>query len=97
MIAKMAAIKKLEPVADNPDFVQLCLDMLEGKGAHWGDGEASAGNRQVLRRLIEQYCGGKSTSSQQPGRRARVGTVDARAGLVANGTGGAYKQRRVHQ
>lgn len=97
MIAKMAAIKKLEPVADNPDFVQLCLDMLEGKGAHWGDGEASAGNRQVLRRLIEQCCGGKSTSSPQPGRRARVGTVDARAGLVANGTGGAYKQRRVHQ
>jgi len=75
MIARMMAVHKLKPAASDPRFLQLCLDVLEGKCAHAGDGDASAANREVLRDLIERHC--ESKSPRPSASRARAGAVNA--------------------
>jgi len=56
MIAKMMAVHGLKPSANDPAFVQLCVDVLEGKCAFAGESDASAQNRGALRTFIEQHC-----------------------------------------
>lgn len=66
MIARMAAALKLTPSADNPSFVQLCLDILEGKCARPGGAAAAEAadalekSQKVLLSLIKENCDGKS-------------------------------------
>jgi nitric oxide reductase NorQ protein len=68
MIAKMAALLNLKASGDEPRFVQLCLDVLEGKCARAGTVTGDqAVYRKVLLGLIELHCDGK-TSRQSSGR-----------------------------
>ncbi len=100
MIAKMMAVLKLKPVASDPRFVQLCLDVLEGKCAHAGDMDVSAANRNELRNLIERHCEAKAPRPVARRPRSRSVNAAAAAAALANGAvNGArvVKPRRVHQ
>jgi nitric oxide reductase NorQ protein len=57
MIGKMMTVHSLKPEAGDPAFVQLCVDVLEGKCAYAGAGDASAQNRNALRDFIKEHCG----------------------------------------
>ena len=73
MIAKMMAVHGLKPSASDPGFLQLCLDVLEGKCAYANDQHAWAANTGALRGLIEQHCGGGARHAAR--RRKRPGTA----------------------
>ena len=57
VIARMVALHKLKPSADNKDFVQLCFDVLEGKCMRNGHASGQAPeHRQTLLTLINEHC-----------------------------------------
>jgi len=57
MIAKVSGMQGLHPSAQDPQFVQLCLDMLESKMAFTTQArERRAQQRKMLLGLIEHYC-----------------------------------------
>lgn len=57
MIARMVAARKLKPAADNQEFVQLCMDVLEGKCMHGGhSAEKVEHYRETLQGLIDEHC-----------------------------------------
>jgi nitric oxide reductase NorQ protein len=65
MIAKMAGLQGLSASAEDERFVQLCLDVLEGKCARVGKADgAQATFRRTLLGLIEEHCNGKE--ARQP-------------------------------
>jgi hypothetical protein len=83
MIAKMAALLTLKASSEDPRFVQLCLDVLEGKCARAGTVTGDqAVYRKVLLGLIDQHCGSK-TSRQPSGRIWTTG--NSAVGAHANG------------
>lgn len=60
MIARMAAARKLKPSVDNPEFVQLCIDVLEGKCMHSGHSVNKVSRyREVLMGLLDEHCGNR--------------------------------------
>jgi len=63
MIARIAAQQNLRVAADDPDFVQLCLDLLASKLKRDRDGLPDTAQRQLLIRLIAHFC----TPSPRPG------------------------------
>ena len=60
MIAKVSAMQGLQPSADDPRFVRICLDLLESKTAFTSQArERRPQQRKMLLSLIEHHCGGK--------------------------------------
>ena len=58
MIAKVLAQRGLRPVADDPLFVRICLDILESKAAYAAStDERRSRQRKMLLSLIEHHCG----------------------------------------
>jgi len=56
MIARMTAVQGLAVSADDPDFVQLCLDLLGSRLKPGAGGQPDARHRQMLVKLIEHFC-----------------------------------------
>lgn len=57
MIAKIVSAHKMKPTSGNKEFVQLCMDVLEGKCMHGGhSAEKVASYRDVLQGLIDEHC-----------------------------------------
>jgi nitric oxide reductase NorQ protein len=83
MIAKMMAVHKLKPIASDPAFVQLCVDVLEGKCAYAGEGDASATNRGALRTYIEEHCA--ILPSRQPSKPAQKSAIKPKPFPMTNG------------
>jgi gas vesicle protein GvpN len=58
MIARVSAMQGLPLSAKNPQFVQICLDILESKTAFTRQArERRAQQRKMLLSLIEHHCG----------------------------------------
>lgn len=58
MIARVLAEQDLRPAADDPLFVQICLDLLESKAAYATSAdERRSRQRKMLLSLIEHHCG----------------------------------------
>jgi len=63
MIARVAAMRSFQISASDPDFVRICLDVLESKTAFTTQSiEKRARQNQMLVNLIEHYCGDGSLS-----------------------------------
>lgn len=80
MIAKMAAAQKLKPSSASPEFVQLCLDVLEGKcmrSGHAADHQPQ--HRRTLLGLIEKHCKPPRPAN---GKAARPAAARARPALA---------------
>jgi nitric oxide reductase NorQ protein len=74
MIAKMALAQKLRPSSRDSRFVQLCLDVLEGKCARSADmSNGETPHRKALMALIEQHCDGKTPRTA--GARSRANGI----------------------
>lgn len=71
MIARLAARLGLRIAAEEPRFVQLCLDLLASRTKPGPGGGPDPRQRQMLIRLIEHFCG------DQPGG------IPGRAGMAA--------------
>ena len=56
MIARIAAAQHLRVCADDPRFVQVCLDLLASKLKPGDDGLPDARQRQLLIQLIDHFC-----------------------------------------
>lgn len=56
MIAHIAAAQKLRLSADDPRFVQVCLDVLASKLKPDSDGRPDHRQRQLLSQLIDHFC-----------------------------------------
>lgn len=56
MIARLAALQKLRASADDPRFVQVCLDVLGSKLKPDKDGLPDPKQRQLLIQLINHFC-----------------------------------------
>jgi nitric oxide reductase NorQ protein len=57
MIARVVAMQNLRPAADEPQFVRICLDVLESKTAFTSQArERRAQQRKMLLSLIEHHC-----------------------------------------
>jgi gas vesicle protein GvpN len=57
MIARMVVAQKLKPDADSKEFVQLCLDVLEGKCMRSGHAsDCAPKHRRTLLNLIDKHC-----------------------------------------
>jgi nitric oxide reductase NorQ protein len=83
MIAKMMVVHGIKPLANDPQFVQLCVDVLEGKCAYEGNGDAWAANREALRTFIMQHCG--ATPARQPVKQVQKDTPKAKRFVMTNG------------
>lgn len=57
MIARLAARLGIRVAADEPRFVQLCLDLLASRTKPGPGGVPDPRQRQMLIRLIEHFCG----------------------------------------
>jgi len=58
MIARVAHMQGLQPVASDPRFVNICMDVLESKTAFTAQArERRAHQRKMLLSLIEHHCG----------------------------------------
>ncbi|MBL7183586.1 MAG: gas vesicle protein GvpN, partial [Anaerolineae bacterium] len=58
MISKVSDMQGLQPSAQNPRFVQICLDLLESKTAFTSQSrERRPQQRKMLLSLIEHHCG----------------------------------------
>ncbi len=58
MIAKVSAMQDVQPSAQNPRFVRICLDVLESKTAFTSQArERRAQQRKMLLSLVEHHCG----------------------------------------
>jgi gas vesicle protein GvpN len=78
MIAKMAAAQKLKPTSEDPRFVQLCLDVLEGKCARTSEtANEQTTHRKALLTAIELHCDSKAPA--QTGSRSRANGASAPA------------------
>ncbi len=69
MIARLAARLELRVAADEPRFVQLCLDLLASRTKPGPGGGPDPRQRQMLVRLIEHFCGAEAMSAR-PGMAA---------------------------
>ena len=56
MIARIAATRQARITADDPDFVQICLDVLASKLKPAKDGLPDPRQRQLLIQLIDHFC-----------------------------------------
>ena len=57
MIARVTAMQSLQPLAQDPRFVRICLDVLESKTAFTSQArERRAQQRKMLLSLIEHHC-----------------------------------------
>ncbi len=74
MIARMAYKLGLRVAADEPGFVQLCLDLLASRAKPSPGGGPDPRQRQMLVRLIEHFCGEAHMSGP---------TVASRHGMAA--------------
>jgi nitric oxide reductase NorQ protein len=85
MIARMAVAQNLRPSFQDVRFVQLCLDVLEGKCAR--NAEMSSGqtaHRKALIALIEQHCNGKGHRPVSP--QLRTNGLAAASSQASSGT-----------
>jgi nitric oxide reductase NorQ protein len=58
MIARVTHLQGLQPVASDPRFVSICMDVLESKTAFTSQArERRAHQRKMLLSLIEHHCG----------------------------------------
>ncbi len=58
MIAKVSAMQGLQPSAQDPRFVRICLDLLESKTAFTSQArDRRTQQRKMLLSLIEHHCG----------------------------------------
>lgn len=58
MLAKVLVSQNQRPTADNPFFLQMCLDLLGGKAAFIAPSdERYVQRRKMIMDLIEHYCG----------------------------------------
>jgi gas vesicle protein GvpN len=58
MIARVTAMQGLQPSAQDPRFVRICLDLLESKTAFTSQArERRTQQRKMLLSLIEHHCG----------------------------------------
>jgi len=71
MIAHLAASQQLRIAADDPRFVQLCLDILGGKLKPAEDGLPDPRHRQLLIQLIDHFC----TPGARTGMRTQRGAA----------------------
>jgi gas vesicle protein GvpN len=85
VIATMAAVQNHKPQSDNPAFVQLCLDVLEGKCIKGGDMAAGRPSlqRDTLLSLIDEHCRGKVT--RQANGRSRANGAGASVVHIVGG------------
>ena len=59
MIARVCTQQELRPLASDPRFVNICMDVLESKTAFTSQArERRTQQRKMLHSLIEHYCGG---------------------------------------
>ena len=59
MIARVCTQQELRPLASDPRFVDICMDVLESKTAFTSQArERRTQQRKMLHSLIEHYCGG---------------------------------------
>jgi gas vesicle protein GvpN len=56
MIARLVAVQELRVAADDPRFVQLCIDLLGSKLKPGEDGLPDVRQRQLLIQLIDHFC-----------------------------------------
>jgi nitric oxide reductase NorQ protein len=79
MIAKMARLQNLAASAGDERFIQLCIDVLEGKCAGAGKADAAqAAFRKTLLSLIEEHCdGGEARQSSNFLRNKSNGAANA--------------------
>jgi gas vesicle protein GvpN len=76
MLARMAALQGLAVSADEPEFVQLCLDVLGSRLKPGAAGQPEGRHRQMLVKLIEHFCppeGGVARRTALPATAARFG------------------------
>ena len=58
ILGRVLASQSLRPAADNPFFLQICMDVLGGKAAYIAPSdERYAKNRKLIMSLIEHHCG----------------------------------------
>jgi nitric oxide reductase NorQ protein len=58
MIARVMGMRDMEPSTQEPEFVQICLDVLESKSTFSSQArERRAQQRKMLLSLIEHHCG----------------------------------------
>lgn len=66
MIARVAAMQGLEPSAQDPRFVTICLDVLGPKTAFTKQArERYSKQQQMLLHLVEHYCGDARTETER--------------------------------
>ena len=93
-IAKMMGVHGIKPLASDQAFVQLCVDVLDGKCAYAGETDVSAANRGALRTFIEEHCAG--APGRQPVKAVQKGTPKAKRFAMTNGaTNGAVNGAAV--
>jgi len=63
MIARVASMQGLEPLDRDPQFVNICLDVLESKTTFTGQArDRRVQQRKMLLSLIQHHCGGGQTN-----------------------------------
>ncbi len=82
VIAKMMAVHGIKPLASDEAFVQLCVDVLEGKCTYAGEADVSAVNRNALRTFIEEHCAG--APGRQPVKAVQKSTPKAKRLSMTN-------------
>jgi gas vesicle protein GvpN len=75
MIARISATQQLRVAADEPRFVQVCLDLLASKLKRDRDGLPDVAQRQLLIQLIEHFCPAIAPSGVRPGTRSHRGVA----------------------
>lgn len=73
MIGRMAAAQGLAVSADEPDFVQLCLDVLGSRLKPGSGGQPEPRHRQMLVKLIEHFCPAESRRAMPAPAASRFG------------------------
>jgi nitric oxide reductase NorQ protein len=83
MIAKMMGVHGIKPLASDQEFVQLCVDVLDGKCAYTTEADASAVNRGALRNFIEEHCAG--APGRPPVKQVQKSAPKAKRFVMTNG------------
>ena len=66
MICRVAAMQRFQASAQDPQFVRVCLDVLESKTAFTKkERQRRAQQRKMLLSLIDHHCGGQRTAEQR--------------------------------
>lgn len=71
MIARLAARQGFRVSADDPRFVQLCLDLLVSRLRPERAGMPDPRHRQMLVKLVEHFCGGDGGRGEAAAARTR--------------------------